>query len=51
MIDSIYFLFGTGLLLFIIKKIMSIVQLMSAAEELAEMDIKERNEKEHLKGH
>lgn len=34
-----------GLVLFLIKKLMSVVQLMSASQELAEIDIAERKEK------
>lgn len=40
MLYSINFIFGIGVVLFIIKKVMSAIQLISASEDLAEMDIK-----------
>jgi hypothetical protein len=43
---SINFIFGIGLVLFVIKKVMSVIQLISASEDLAEMDMKERKAKE-----
>lgn len=46
---GIYFLFGVGAILFAVKKLMSIIQLISASEQLAEMDIEERKEKEKQK--
>ena len=39
------FCFGVGVVLFAIKKLMSIIQLISASELLADMDISERKEK------
>lgn len=49
MIVGLHFLFGLGAVLFAVKKLMSVIQLISASEQLAEMDIKERQEKEKAK--
>jgi len=38
-----------GAILFAVKKLMSVIQLISASQQLAEIDIAERKEKEKTK--
>lgn len=43
--QGLYSLFVIGAILFAIKKLMSVIQLVSASEQLAEMDVEERAQK------
>jgi uncharacterized membrane protein len=40
-------LLGVGLVLFLIKKLMSVIQLISASQQLAELDIADRKQKQN----
>ncbi len=48
-LNMLYGIFVVGVILFGVKKLMSVIQLISASEQLAEIDIEERKEKEKKK--